>query len=310
MRFEHENNRSPDWLGRCLGVATAVIVLLSVAGSANASVVDLGQAGHFAMLALTGSIDDSGPQGPQGNPFTIGGDVGVVTSGQKFQASGSVTYGGKVLLHSGVSYNSSAPGVPQPTTGPGVDNNLEKASQDAFNASSAAVALGQNPTATYGTINNDFTISESQKGNYVFNINTIDFSGGKALTLNGTKDSTFLLNVSGSIKLTPGSIVLSGGLTPDNVLINYTGTANISLSGGGNASQIFGTILAPNAHVQMTPGFVAGSIIAASIQLASGADVVPVPEMTPSWIIFGFLGLVVAASSRRRLLRHFRAARN
>src|SRR4029077_13153194 len=106
----------------------------------------------------------------------------------------------------------------------------------------------------------------------------------------------------GGITLSPGSILLSGGLTPNNVLINYLGTNDIKTSGGGNSSRIYANILAPNAHVQLTPGFVAGFIIASSIQMASGANVVPVPEVTPGSVIFGFLGLVVAISSRRSLM--------
>ncbi len=111
-----------------------------------------------------------------------------------------------------------------------------------------------------------------------------------------------ILNIgSGGVTLSPGSILLSGGLTANNVLINYTGTANISTSGGSNISQIFANILAPNAHVQLTPGYVNGFIIAASIQMASGANIIPVPEVASQSVIFCFLGLVVAISARRAL---------
>jgi len=284
-----------------LFLALGAASLLLLAHPAPASVVDLGQAGQFALLALGGGIDDSGPLGPQGQPYSVKGPVGVVTSGEKFQASGSVNYNGPIYLHSGVTFNSSAPGVPQPTMSASIDALLAQAKQDAFSGAAAALQLGMNPTATYGTINSDFTISQANTGHYVFNINTVNFSGGKELTLNGTQGSTFLLNVSGSIALTPGSIVLTGGLTSDNVLINYSGNQNIRLTGGGNTSKIFGTILAPNANVVLSPGFVAGSIIANAITMSSGADVVPVPELTPSSVLFGFLGLVVAIGSRRAI---------
>jgi len=287
----------------------AVAAFLSLSGTAKGSVVDLGQAGQFALLALNGGIQDSGPTGPDANPYSVNGPVGVASTGQQFQDSGSRTYNGPIYLHSGDTYNNSAPGVPQPTMGPSVDSLLEQAKQDAFNASSAALQLGQNPTATFGTINNDFSITESSSGHYVFNINTINFSGGKALTLNAPGGSTYLLNVSSGLVLTPGSIVLAGGLTADNVLINYTGSSDIRFSGGSNSSRVFGTILAPDANVVLSPGFVAGSIIASAIQMSSGANVelVPVPEVTPSSVIFGFLGLLVAVSSRRVLAGRARA---
>jgi len=83
------------------------------------------------------------------------------------------------------------------------------------------------------------------------------------------------------------------------VLINYTGFADVQFSGGGNTSQVYATILASNATVGLHPGLVVGSIIADAITMSSGANVVPVPELAPSSVIFGFLGLVVAVSSRR-----------
>jgi choice-of-anchor A domain-containing protein len=256
--------------------------------------VDLGTAGNFTMLALTGGIDDSGPLGPQSDPNSVDGAVGVASAGQKFQASGSVTYNGPIYLHSGDTYNSSAPGVPQPTMGSSVDGMLAQAKTDAFNAST--FASGLSATATYGTINNNLTITEHSVGNYVFNIQSINFSGNKALTLDAPAGSSYVLNISNSIVLTTGSIKLAGGLSAANVLINYTGTNTVQFSGGGNTSQVFGTILAPNTEVGLHPGLVVGSIMAGSITMSSGANVVPVPEVTPSSVIFGFIGLVVAVS--------------
>ncbi len=290
-----------------IAILLAIVAYFSLSSPSKAAVLDLGAAGQFTLLALGGSIDDSGPAGPQANPYTVNGPVGVVTSGQKFQASGDVVYSGPVYLHSGVTYNSSAAGVPQPTTGPAVDSLLEQAYTDAFNASAAALQLGMNPTATYGTISTTTTITENAVGNYVFNIAAINFSGGSTLTLDAPAGSTYLLNISTGITLTGGSILVSGGLTAADVLINYTGTNAAQFSGGGNTSQVYATILAPYAEVGLHPGLVVGSVIADSITMSSGADVIPVPEVTPSWLIFGFLGLVVAVTSRQGLMRRVRA---
>jgi choice-of-anchor A domain-containing protein len=278
---------------------------LSSAAVANASVVNLGQAGQFTLLAMGGGIDDSGPLGPQSNPYSVDGPVGVVTSGQKFQASGSVTYNGPVYLHTGVTFNSSASGVPQPTMSSAIDSMLAKAKSDAFAASNFASSLAA--TQTFGTINSNTSIHESSVGNYVFNIQSINFSGDKALTLDAPKGSSYVLNISSGIVLTTGSIRVSGGLTAADVLVNYTGTNDVQFSGGGNTSQIWGTILAPHATVGLHPGLVVGSVIADAITMSSGANVVPVPEVTPSSVIFGFLGLIVAVTSRRALAGRFGA---
>ena len=275
---------------------------------ANASVVDLGQAGQFTLLALGGSIQDSGPTGPDADPYSVSGPIGVASAGNNFQTSGSRTYDGPIFLHSGSTFNSSAAGAPQPQSSAAIDNMLAQAKSDAFAASSFASSLAA--TATYGTINSTTSITQNAVGNYVFKITAISFSGGRELTLSAPAGSTFLLNITSGLTLSPGSIILAGGLTPDNVLINYTGSSHISLSGGGNGSRIYSAILAPDAHVQITPGFIAGSIIADSIQLSSGANVVPVPEVAPSSVIFGFLGLIVAVSSRRALAARVLAVRN
>ena len=302
------HSTAPAMAPRRFGIIAAVSAAVLLAVTTKASMVgpvDLGIAGNFALLALTGSIDDSGLVGPDSNPYTVDGQVGVVTPGEKFQASGSVRYSGPIYLHSGVIFDNSAPGVPSPTTGPAIDALLEQARIYAFSASNFALTLPV--TASYGAITNNLSISQSSVGNYVFNIQSITFSGGKALTLDAPAGSTFILNISSGLTLSPGSIVLSGGLTAGNVLVNYTGTNDVSTSGGGNASRIYATILAPNATVGLHPGFVGGSIIAGAITMSSGANVIPVPEVTPGSVIFGFLGFVVAFSSRRMLMARARA---
>jgi len=289
---------------------TTVLAVVSFGSSARAGFVNLGAAGDFAALALTHGIDSSGPLGPNGQ-YTFNGNVGVASSGpippapsQKFQASGSVSMppSAKLYLYSGDTFNSSAPGIPQPQPQNAAnDAFLTQARNDAFAASSFAAGL--TPTATYGTINNNLTITEAAAGNYVFNISSINFSGGKALTLNAPAGSTYTLNISDSIVLTSGSILVSGGLTASDVLINYTGTNVVQFSGGGNSSQVYGTILAPLAEVGLHPGFVAGSVIADRITLSSGGQIggmTVVPEMNA---LFPLFGLAIAVGSTHLLRR-------
>src|SRR5689334_2562409 len=145
----------------------------------DASVVDLGAAGQFAMLALTGDIQDSGPTGPNNNPYSVDGAIGVAAGGHKFQTSGSRSYNGPLYLHTGSTFNSSASGV-QPTLMPQNAQNdafLAQAVQDAINASNFASGLAA--TATYGTINDNFTLTGNGNGNFVFDIGAVKLSGGK-----------------------------------------------------------------------------------------------------------------------------------
>ena len=292
------------WIGPAALIIAAAAFMS--AGTTYATIVPLGEAGQFTLLAMGGSIDDSGPVGPDADPWTVDGPVGVVTSGQQFQASGSVRYSGPIYLHTGVGFNNSAPGVPPPMYSQQIDALLAQARLDAFAASTFALNLPV--TGSFGTINHTMTISENSVGNYVFNINSISFSGNSTLTLSAPAGSNFVLNISQGVALTGGSILVAGGLNAADVLINYTGTSEFRFSGGGNTSRVYGTILAPNATVGLHPGFVLGSVIANAITMSSGADVIrPVPEVTPGSVIFGFLGLVVAFGSRRALTSKMRA---
>lgn len=290
---------------------TTVAALTTVLLGSNASAsmigpVNLGTAGQFTLLALNGDIQDSGPTGPDATTASVVGKIGIAASGHKFDTSGDRIYDGPIYIHTGSTWNSSAKGFPTPQQSAAIDQMLAQASSDAFAASNFAANL--QATATYGNINSSLSITENAAGNYVFDIQSINFSGGKSLTLSAPAGSNFILNIQGGgITLSPGSILLAGGLTPDHVLINYLGNNNIQTSGGSNSSRIYANILAPNAHVQLTPGYVAGFIIAQSIQMASGANVVPVPEVTPSSVIFGFIGLIVAFGSRRSLMARMRA---
>jgi len=155
------------------------------------------------------------------------------------------------------------------------------------------------------------TISEASVGHYVLSISSINLNQS-ALTLSAPAGSTFVLNISGNITLNGGGqghgLILAGGLTSNDVVYNLTSAnANLTTSGGGNAQQINGIVLATgaNASVNLHPGQINGEVIARTFTSSSGALVnappVVVPEVTPSSVIFGFLGLIVAISSRRTL---------
>ena len=264
-----------------------------------ASVVDLGDAAGWSVLTYNSSnVSDSAFKG---------GPIGVV-NGNWTQSGGGQT------------------NTQQPTTvylSPGHTNNgpavlttvfnaplLNSAWADAMNASAMLASL--TPTQTLGAITTGMTISESVVGNYVFNISSINLNQS-ALTLSAPAGSTFILNISGNITLNGGSqgngLHIAGGLTNNDVIYNLTGAnSNLTTSGGGNAQQVYGIVLATGsgASVNLHPGAINGEVIATTFTSSSGALVI-VPEVTPSSVIFGFLGLLVAASSRRALAGRVKA---
>jgi len=279
----------------------SLIALFATSIAAKASVVNLGSAAGWSVLTYnSNNTSDSAFQG---------GPIGVV-NGDWTQSGGGQT------------------NTQQPTTvylSPGHTNNgpsvektvfdaakLNSAWTDAVNASASLASLA--PTGTFGAITSGMTISESVKGDYVFNISSINLNQS-ALTLSAPAGSQFVLNISGDITLNGGSpgggILVGGGLTSSDVFINLTGaSSNLTTTGGSNAQQIFGTVLATgiNASVNLHPGQINGEIIARTLTTSSGALGV-VPEVTPNPVIFGFIGFVVAFGSRRTLMARVRAQR-
>src|SRR5689334_8683811 len=157
----------------CLAIAAALTLAPSLA---NASVIDLGNAAGFSVLTYNSSnVSDSAFQG---------GPIGVV-NGNWTQSGGGQT------------------NTQQPTTvylSPGHTNNgpsvlttvynaplLNSAWTDAVNASAMLASL--TPTQTLGDITNNMTIHESQVGNYVFNISSINLNQ-EHLTLDAPAGST------------------------------------------------------------------------------------------------------------------------
>lgn len=283
-----------------LGLLTASALLVTTF-TAQSAIVDLGAAAGWSVLTYnSNNTSDSAFQG---------GPIGVV-NGNWTQSGGGQT------------------NTQQPTTvylSPGHTNNgpavlttvydaakLNAAWNAAVNASAYLASL--QPTQTFGAITSGMTLGGSTKGDYVFNISSISLNQS-ALVLSAPAGSQVVLNISGNITLNGGNqgngIILAGGLTSNDVFINLTGAnSTLTTTGGGNANQVFGTVLATgiNASVQLHPGQINGEIIARTLSTSSGALGV-VPEVTPDSVVFGFIGIVVAFGSRRTLMARFRPAK-
>jgi hypothetical protein len=273
--------------------------LLATSFAAQASVVNLGAAAGWSVLTYnSNNTSDSAFQG---------GPIGVVNGDWTQSGGGQTNTQQPATVYLSPGFHNNGPSV---LTTVYDAARLNSAWTDAVNASAMLASLA--PTQTLGAINSGLTLSESAVGTYVFNISSINLNQS-ALTLSAPAGSTFVLNISGNITLNGGSqgngILVAGGLTSSNVFINLTGAnSNLTTSGGGNAQQIFGTVLATglNASVNLHPGQINGEIIARTLTTSSGALGV-VPEVTPSSVVFGFIGLVVAFSSRRTLMARVRA---
>jgi len=277
-----------------------LVALVATSFAAQASVVNLGSAAGWSVLTYnSNNTSDSAFNG---------GPIGVV-NGNWTQSGGQQTDNQKpTTVYLSPGFHNNGPAV---LTTVFDAAKLNQAWTDAVNASNAMAAMA--PTQTFGAINSGLTISENSVGTYVFNISSINLNQDH-ITLSAPAGSTFVLNISGDVTLNGGSpgngILLGGGLKSSDVFINLTGVnSSLTTSGGGNANQIYGTVLAVgmNASVNLHPGQINGEIIARTLTTSSGSLGV-VPEVTPSSVLFGFLGFVVAFGSRRSLMARVRAS--
>jgi hypothetical protein len=282
-----------------------LLASLLAASSARAGFVTdtLGSAGpsHFALLTLSGASDIA-----LNGPGTTNGNVGITTGTLSLNSSSPPAVVGNVLLGSTASINGNVAQQVQGTVLANQNTLLNAANTDATNASSTFAALSPTQTVPGGQITSTTTINGAAGVNVV-NVSKINLGNGQTLTLNGPAGAQFVVNDTGNLVLNSGKIILTGGLTPSDVVINVTSSGNqVSASGGlNNESVINGILLAPKSGIAFAPGLINGEAIAggSTIHFVSGANltftVLIVPEPASATLMaIGACGLVPLVKRR------------
>ena len=139
---------------------------------------------------------------------------------------------------------------------------------------------GQIISASSGTLDGN--------GNEVFTVAANAFnnnSGG--LTISGTSSQFVVININNgtSNEALNGPISLTGGITADQVLFNFTGTGNLQ-GGSTNGSIENGIFLAPNMNINLShttiDGRLFGGAAGRDFQLVSGFNLNAPPAPPPS----------------------------
>jgi hypothetical protein len=145
----------------------------------------------------------------------------------------------------------------------------------------------------------------------VIAVNNINLGGNNIVTLHGSAGTEFIINDTGDMTLNSGQILLSGGLTAQDVVFNLSG--KLQTSGGlNNESVITGIVLDTSKNdVHLSPGLIRGELISGgAMEIVSGGQIT-VPKMPgvpePSSItLLGlggglvFSGLLYRSRSKRR----------
>jgi hypothetical protein len=141
-----------------------------------------------------------------------------------------------------------------------------------------------------GTLGTTGSVDGNSLGTYrVFSVTSVSFPNG-IFTINGSLTDQVVLNVAFSASFN-GSIVLAGGLTSDNVVINMFGgnypthTGGPTLTVSTNGATTTGTFLDPNGAMQMNNSTLNGRFFGGDVQnqqIVSGANInAPTPPRRP-----------------------------
>ena len=133
-----------------------------------------------------------------------------------------------------------------------------------------------------------------------------DNSGG--VTINGTASQFVVININNgtSNENFQGPLLLSGGITPDHVLWNFTGTSG-NLGGTTNGAAVTGIFLAPNMAFNADnitfEGRLFGGAPNADFETVSGFTLVqagvPEPSTTALGLVTAVFGLGYARYRRK-----------
>jgi hypothetical protein len=274
-------------------IIVTVLLTIVVALTGNATPIDLGAAGNYAVLGVKGAVINTGASiHLSSGPLVVNGNVGSGNNTQ-FQADGGGTIGGRLDFAQSAMVNVGNDTV----TGGTHQIDFTAIEQTVQNEANTVQALS--PTQTFNSITNPTTVSSTGSVNVIKINQDIHLSGGN-LILSGGSSDVFLFQIMGTMELSGNTnIVLTGGLTANNVLWDFVGSGSqFQTSGQSETSGIF---LALNRAININGGthdseFISG--VSLSFQSNPQLNQPPATPDQGSTLLLMLLGLMSFAVFR------------
>lgn len=245
---------------------------------------EIGDLLRWGAFSLGGGISETDTIDQFTGTTDIFGDVGVAGDGNITMSGGATIHGDLYYMQAGtLTLKGNAMITGTKHHDPSSDAQLTNGVNEATLTSNDA--YGRPVTPTYATLTNiqlsgnqNFTISGAPFETVVLKLQNLTITSG-TLTLAGSITTNFVINVTNQFSLTNhAQIILSGGVTWDNVLFNVRGTGTpVTLDG---QSILRGVLMANNRTVSNAGGsLVYGEVVANKITL-SGSAVIQHPAIT------------------------------
>ncbi len=244
----HPSRRSPVLFGRFraahgLTAAMGLALVLAAPSFCSAQTLNLGGAGDFGLFGVYDA--NVGSATLIGGPANIVGSVGL-DAGSSLSGTTSIT--DTLYLNNdpspavgAASYTGSGTPGGGVVTGAQINTALGQASLQAINVATTAASWTNSSSANQLTVSNNLvTLSSLNSGQNVVTVNTTTNAGllsmsNGTLTINGTAGEQVVFNFTGphTTTWTNINVVLTGGITAQNVFFNFI---------GGSAGIVGGTI--------------------------------------------------------------------